>query len=70
MGNGDPCLEEMLVKARGTENTVSSLLFSSPALQQEILSQGGVMIGWVIYIARGIFACVRENLHKANVTSD
>lgn len=31
--NGDPCLEEMQVKARGTENKVSYLLFSSPALQ-------------------------------------
>lgn len=28
------------------------------------------MTGWVIYIARGILACVRESLQKANVTSD
>lgn len=28
------------------------------------------MTGWVISIARGILACVRESLQKANVTSD
>lgn len=28
------------------------------------------MTNWVIYITRGILACVKESLHKAKVTSD
>lgn len=62
--------EEMPVRAGGTQHIISSLLFSSPALQQEILNWGGVMTSWITYITRGILTCVKESLQKANVISD